>query len=163
MAVGFVFHDEAYATNFFDLLRAWNHGKDDDTENNIRLSFITDEDVYYTFLYPSPRREPIRKSWRSLRRAARRRGKDKEPFLLMVSYVICKEFSTRAGYSLGLFADSYKQGKPFDLLAYRHRDSNSPELISGIAPIRKYHLKARALAYLETDEFERVHLSRVRA
>ncbi len=159
-AVGLVFHDEEYATRFFELLRAWNSGENDDTRNNVCLSLITDEDRYFVLLSPSFSRPDVRRSWRDLRSAARRADKKREPFLITMSMVICKEFSAMAGYSLGRFVDKYRQGRPFDLVPLLH----GPEEIlpiPTIAPIRKYHLKAKTRSYLKTDEFEYVHLARL--
>lgn len=164
LGIGLVFNDVVYAREFFAFLRSWNDGDSDDVSDHIKLSFVTDEEVYYVYLYPSFQRPAVGRSWRLLKRAVRHRGANREPFLLVTAMVICKRFSSLHGYRLGDFVNRYRQGESFDLVALLQRPGmlGAPEEISEIEPIRKYHLKAKARVDLERDEFESVHLSRTR-
>lgn len=160
VAICFVFRDASYAAKFFSLLRAWNFGERIDRDDNIVLSAIIDEDHYWVYLYPNFQRETVRSSWRSLRGKARRAGQNQEPFLLVMSLVICHDFSTMAGFSIGYFADRYKNGQPIDLLPLVEQPGQEPVPAFGVEPITKFRVKIKARADLAPDEFEATHLAK---
>lgn len=155
--VGLVFTDPAYATNLFELLRSWNYGDPEDRQNNIRLSFIVEEDHYFVLLYPAFDRPSIRKFHSRWRKSGRVEEYGKEHFGLIVSLVICKEFSAMHGFGVGRFAEAQRQGEPFLLIAFlKAGPSTAP--MDTIPPIRKWNFKYKHETELERDEFERVYL-----
>lgn len=156
-AIGLVFNDESYAKRFFSLLRAWNDGETEDRRDNVRLSFITDEEEYYVFLYPDQgRRGPTDFNSR-VRRANKLNKFGREHLGLVASLVICKSFSTMAGYGLGTFLDHQRAGDTFEVLPLlTGPDGLRP--VREVAPIVKRHLKAKARVDLTKEDFERVVL-----
>lgn len=161
IGIGFVFRDAEYAKKFFELLRAWNFGDTEDRNDNITFSAIIDEERYWIYLYPSFHRRPVRSSWRRVRGRAWRAGKAREPLLLIMTMVICHEFSTMQGYSLGHLADRYRDGQPVQLIPFLDRPGQEPARVNEVRPITKFRLKIKARADLEADEFEAVHLRRL--
>jgi hypothetical protein len=161
LAIGFVFRDSTYATKFFELLRAWNFGEPEDRADNIGLSFIIDERHYWVYLYPNIDRQPVRDSWRGLRGRAGRAGKNQEPFLLVLSMVICHDFRITSGYHLGYIIDRYKDGQPIQLLPLIERPGQTPGQLQNAQPITKYRLRIKARADLAPDEFEATYLARI--
>ncbi len=92
--VGLVFSDDAHARKIFDLLRSWNHGGDVDSENNIQLSFITDEDRYYVLLSPHFDMAAQRQFFERVEHLSRFEKYGKEHFGLSMRLTLCKPFST---------------------------------------------------------------------
>ena len=49
--VGPVFKSESYAREFFNIIRAWNYGNEEDIDDNVCLSFIIEKsEKYYTYI-----------------------------------------------------------------------------------------------------------------
>lgn len=155
--VGLVFTDPDYASKFFDLLRAWNHGESDDTDRNICLSFITDEDMYYVYLYPSFDKARIRQMHREIEEKNKLRKYGKEHFGIILSMIFCRGFSARGGYALGLFADNHPEDKPFLLAPFLHVPGGEPKPLTEIEPIQMHGYKARLPGELTEDDFEYQH------
>lgn len=155
--VGLVFSDRDYARKFFDLLRAWNHGSSEDTDNNIQLSFITDEDRYYVYLYPSIEKKSIKKTFAKVKRQNRLKKFGKEHFGLVMQMVICRGFDTSQGYGLGQFTDNHPNSKHFLLGPFISEAGNPPQPILEIEPISKFHYKAKIPGELTDEDFEHVH------
>lgn len=160
--VGLVFNDAAYGRKFFDLLRAWNFGSNEDRDQNLCLSFITDEDLYFVFLYPNPDRPSVMESLEDLKRERGDQSREnREPFLIVISLTFCKSFSTLSGYGLGRFLDRRRPGNPFLLMALYSSGGATPHPIEGVEPIKKYHLKAKTRIELTKDDFEFEHWKRI--
>lgn len=155
--VGLVFSDRDYARKFFDLLRAWNHGSSEDTDNNIQLSFITDEDRYYVYLYPSIEKKSIKKTFAKVKRQNRLKKFGKEHFGLVMQMVICRGFDTSQGYGLGQFTDNHLNRKHFLLGPFISEAGNPPQPIMEIEPISKFHYKAKIPGELTDEDFEYIH------
>lgn len=156
--VGLTFNDQAYARKFFDLLRAWNYGESDDKDGNIRLSFLTDENMYYVYLYPSFERNTIKQMHEKLKAENALPKYGKEHFGLIMSLVICKGFETKHGYALGTFTNNHAENAPFLLAPFLHNGGSSdPEPLFDIEPIQLHSYKARIPRELTENDFEYVH------
>lgn len=155
--VGLVFADNDYAMKFFDLLRAWNHGDSDNKDGNICLSFITDEDMYFVYLYPSFEKASIKNMHKKLEDENKLKKYGREHFGLVMAMIVCKGFSTAHGYALGTFVDNHPAGKPFTLAPFIQVPSGQPQLIADIEPIRMYRYKAKIPSELTEDDFEYQH------
>lgn len=156
--VGLTFNDSDYARKFFDLLRAWNYGESDDKEGNIRLSFITDENMYYVYLYPSFERRTIKQMHEKLKAENALPKYGKEHFGLIMSLVICKGFETKHGYALGTFTNNHAENAPFLLAPFLHNGGSAdPEPLFDIEPIQLHSYKARIPRDLTENDFEYVH------
>ena len=159
--VGLVFSDKEYAKNFFNLLRAWNNGSSEDTENNIQLSFITDEDLYYVYLYPSIEKTSIKKSFAKAKRQGRFKKYGKEHLGIVMQMIICHGFETAGAYALGEFTDNHPNGIHFLLGAFYSDGRGRPEPIEDVEPISKLHYKAKVRGDLTEEDFELVHWKRL--
>lgn len=152
--VGLVFTESGYGRKFFELLRAWNHGDSDNKDGNICLSFITDEDMYYVYLYPSFEKASIKNMHKKLEEENKLKKYGKEHFGLVMAMIICKGFSTAHGYALGIFVDNHPAGKPFILGPFIQMPGGQPMPITDIEPIRMYRYKAKIPSELTEDDFE---------
>ena len=159
--VGLVFSDVEDAKSFFDFLRAWNGGSSEDPDNNIRLTFVTDEDVYYVYLYPNPGKKSIRTFFSKLKRKNRIRKPGKEHFGIVMQRVICHGFETSGRYALGDFVDNQPNGKHFLLGPFLYREGKPPEPIHEIEPISKLHYKSKVPGTLTSKDFELAHWKKV--
>ena len=155
--IGLVFTEEQYARKFFELLLAWNHGDSDNKDGNICLSFITDEDMYYVYLYPSFDKASIKSMHKKVENENKLKKYVKEHFGIVMTMVICKGFSTAHGYALGTFVDNHPVGKSFLLGPFIQTQEGPPQPIYDIKPIRMYQYKARIPNKLNEDDFEYQH------
>lgn len=155
--VGLVFNDEEYAAKFFEMLRSWNYGSNEDKEGNICLSFITDEDMYYVYLYPSFDRKSIKTTHAKLKDENALSKYGKEHFGLIMSLIVCKGFETTHGYALGSFVDNHAQDVPFLLAPFVHKGTGDPQPILAIEPIKMHSYKAKIPRELTDKDFEYVH------
>jgi hypothetical protein len=153
-ALGLVFTDLAYARQFFELLRAWNLGESADRDNNIRISFIRDQDSHFLWLYPSPERAPVRRSMRRLAREAYYRREDAEPMLITMFPYFCKDFRDKG--ALTAFLSAVNPGNRFQIMAMVSTGEGAVEEIRGVEPIWKYHHKTCAKRDLTDGDFEYV-------
>lgn len=152
--VGLVFSDAEYARRFFDLLRAWNQGSSDNEEGNICLSFITDGDAYYVYLYPSFDKSSIKKMHTRLEDENKLTKYGKKHFGLVMAMIICKGFSATNGYALGTFVDNHPVDKPFLLRPFIQIQGSPPQPLAQIEPIRMYQYKAKTADELTESDFE---------
>jgi hypothetical protein len=159
--VGLVFNDEIYAKNMFELFKSWNHGSCDDCENNIKLSFIIDEDKYYVYIYPSLEKRRIKQFHEDTEEENKLNKYGKEHFGLIVQLIICKHFSTLYGYGLEVFIDNQDFDKPFLIAPFINTDKGNPIPLFNIEPIRLYHYKAKNKYELTDDDFEFIHINHI--
>jgi len=159
--VGLVFNEKDYAQKFFELLRAWNHGGSDNSDENICLTFVTDEDMYYVYLYPSFDKASIKNMHEDVKDENKLKKYGKEHFGLVMSMIICKGFSATHGYGLGLFVDNHTAGKPFLLAPFMQASGANPEPLNDIEPIQMYNYKAKIPSELTEDDFEYQHWNMV--
>ena len=155
--VGLVFNDKEYAKNLFNLFRDWNHGSSDNKNHNFELTFVTDEDAYYVYLYPSFKKKSIKNMHSNVENKNKLKKYGKEHLGLVMSFILCKEFSTRHGYGLGMFVDNNPTNKPFLLGAFSHVDGQNPEIIPEIEPIKMYSYKSVIPSELTDEDFEYIH------
>jgi hypothetical protein len=155
--VGLVFNDKRYAENLFNLFRDWNHGNSDNKDKNFNLTFVTDEDAYYVYLYPSFKKKSITKMHRKVKNNNKLKKYGKEHLGLIMSFILCKKFSTRHGYGLGMFVDIQPNNKPFLLAAFSPVEGGNPEAIKEIEPITMYAYKSVIPSELTDNDFEFIH------
>lgn len=155
--VGLVFNDTDYAKKFFELLRSWNYGNNEDKDGNVCLSFITDEDMYYVYLYPSFDRHSIKSTHENVKKENELSKYGKEHFGLIMSLIICKGFETKHGYALGTFTNNHPHDAPFLLAPFIHKDHSNPEPLFDIEPIRMHSYKAKIPRELTEKDFENLH------
>lgn len=124
----------------------------------LRLSFLTDEDIYYVYLYPSFERNTIKQMHEELEAQNALPKYGKEHLGLIMSLVICKGFETKHGYALGVFTDNHAENAPFLLAPFLHTGGSAdPEPLFDIEPIQLHSYKARIPQELTENDFEYVH------
>lgn len=151
-ALGLIFNDSEYASRFFSLLRDWNLGADDDLEDNVRVSFIRDQDSYFLWLYPGQSRAPVRASWKELVQRAHHKRKDAEPFLITLSAYFCKSFLIRG--ALTQFLAAAAPGDTFQLAAMKRTAAGDVEFDNAIDPLWLHNYKIRTKDELTKADFE---------
>jgi hypothetical protein len=150
--LGFVFNDTEYASKFFALLRDWNLGDTDDLENNVRVSFVRDQDSYYLWLYPGQSRAPVKASWKALVQRAHHKRENAEPFLITLSPYYCKNFLIRG--ALIQFLSAVAPGDAFQMAAMKTTAAGDVEFDDAITPIWKHNYKIRTKDELTKADFE---------
>jgi hypothetical protein len=151
--IGFAFKTEKYATEFFELLRAYNDGESVDKDNNIRLSLITENpNDYSVYIYPSHERKNVIEF---MEESKKEYGKDNH--FLIVDLTMCKPFPYGEGSTFKYFKELYIEGNPVELDAFTLGKGNQPEVIKSIKPILKYDIKIKHRKSLTKDEDEYHH------
>lgn len=155
--VGLVFNDTEYAKNFFDLLKAWNHGSQENTEDNFFLSFIIDEDMYYVYLYPNFEKLNVKETHKKIEAENALKKFGKEHIGMVIQMIICKEFHTTGDFALGIFIDNHPVGEHFLLGPFTIGDNGQIQPIFEIEPISMINYKAKIPSELTEEDQEYAH------
>lgn len=156
--VGPVFSDKEYAHKFFNLLREWNYQQSEDKDNNICLSFISEnEELYSVYLYPNLRRESVGAFFEEAEERQKYEKYGKEHQQLVMQTVFCQVFRYGEGQNLKKFLEIQSEDKPFWLMPFIRSDNGSPQMIYEEKPILKYHFKFRTRKELRKNELEYQH------
>lgn len=151
--MGFAFKTEEYAKGFFDLLRAYNDGNDVDTDNNIKLSLITESpEEYSVYIYPSSERANVKQFMQD---SQEKFGDETQ--LLIANLTMCRPFPYGEKSTFKLFKDLYIMGNPVELRAFLLKEGNRPEVIQSIDPIIKYDIKIKHRKLLDKKDEEYHH------
>lgn len=143
-AVGFAFARKDLAEKFFAVLKRWNYGKREDTENNIRLTFVWPKKGkgYYVCLYPNLRRKGVEDTFASIGAAMAEEEPGKEQHGLIVVWMIRKHLRGGDNAKLRIFAERQLPDAPFWLQAFLSVDGvTKVELLTDIEPILKMHYR----------------------
>lgn len=153
--VGLTFDDEAYARQFFDLLRAWARGKEN-KNSDLKITFVIDEDMYFVYLYPSPDSEIVKGQFDKFKKENELKKHGKEHLGLVIQMTICKGFEAKGQFALGIFTDNVPEDG-FFLLAPFIWDGKEPRPLTQIEPIEMHGYKYRLPSELTDDDFEKWH------
>jgi hypothetical protein len=160
--VGLAFKTTEYAADFFNLLRAWNYGQDEDTNNNICLSFIIEnEDAYSVYLYPSVERESIRHFQEECERGGRLNKPGKEHFPLIMQMVFHKMLPYSDACHVNAFVHHQKAGQPFWLVACALQEDGSAKVMERIGALIKHTFKYKRRCDLTKTDWEYGHGKRL--
>lgn len=156
--VGCAFGTEEYARKFFKLIKAWNYDKKVDTENNICLSFIIEnEEKYSVYLYPNIDRKTVDQFFEKAEENQRFKKYGKEHQQLVMNMVFCKIFPYGKDSQLMQFINKQSLNRPFWLKPFIMKGDGSIEMIYSEEPILKYHYKFKKRRELLKNEFEYQH------
>lgn len=151
--IGFAFTDKVYAEEFFDLMRGYNHGENEDKDDNIKLSFITESpEEYSVYIYPSFERENLQEFYKE---AQDEYGKDTG--MLIAQLTINKYFPYGEGSAFKTFKELYSEGQEVELKAFHMKDKASRPEELDIEPIKKNDMKIKHRKLLNKDEHEYQH------
>jgi hypothetical protein len=155
--IGIAFNTKEYAEKFFELLKSWNCGLDEDFDNNICLSFIIESDnTYSTYVYPNDRRRIIGEARRKVEGdlALEKYGKCHQQ--LIVGCILKNTFEYNSNSSFITFKNGYMEGNLYRFQAFLFNDG-SIEPIEEINFIVKKNLKIKNRNELSNDEMEYIH------
>jgi hypothetical protein len=160
--VGPVFNIEAYAHEFFVLLRKWNYDEREDRDDNVCLSFIyADTGGYFTFIYPNLNRHTIKEAYSKIKDAHKFDKFGKEAEELVVQYTFCRFFPTSSYSQLDAFVQRYQKGQPFWLQPFIQRTNKPADILFREEPILKFHVKIKHRRELDQHEVEYQHFMHV--
>jgi len=150
--VGLLFDSEENAKKIFGCIRSWNYGSDVDSEDNIKVSAVIEDQNTYTFyFYPSPDRKAVSRAMEK----ARGENPTERQVPLVMQVVFCKAFDFE-GSSFQKFKDMYTDGEPFLLKPYVVEEGNLVK-ISKPKGILKRDLKIKTRQELARGDLEYEH------
>lgn len=153
--VGCAFKSDDYAFDFFNLLRRWNFNNEDDQENNIRLSFIIENDEEYSvYIYPSQERKVIEQVFKDSESIRGKEYYQKEHQKLIMQITFCNTFPYRKNSFLRKFLIDQPINEPFLFQAFRIKDDGNPEINNNVPPILKHHLFIKHRDDLKKGDYE---------
>lgn len=160
--IGLVFKDKEAGEKVFKCISAWNNLEKWDMEDNIKLSFIIENDKdYSTYLYPSSNRKVIKKFESKIRQNGKQHNK------LIYMLIMCKVFPYGKNSNFYKFKEEYQKfslftlnGKPqehkqFTLKGF-YLNEGKMFLLKN-PPIEKFHLKIKNRKDLTKEDIEYEH------
>ena len=158
--IGLAFRTEDYAARFFEILHRWNCS-DDYRQNDLKLTFVIDEDMYYVYLYSTPDKETIEKFRSNVEEESKYDKYGKEHFMLVMQQIFCKGFETAREFALGMFLDNHPQGEEFLLAPYIWDADAGPRAFDGAEPILMRDYKSKLAIDLDRTDYEYFHWIKV--
>lgn len=154
--VMFSFSNYDLAHKFFDLLREWNYGEDEDRDDNIQISFVWAKDMpgYYICLSPNPKRKSVEEGFARMRAEMNEKSPGKEQQGLVLMWGMKKLIGDTPGEGLRAFAARQTPERPHMLGALLLVEGQKPVPITDITPIRKFHLRIVNESELTEDDRE---------
>lgn len=168
--LGMLIEKEKQAQELYECLKAWNYGRYIDEDNNIRLSFVIENDNTYTaFIYPSFERSVVKKFKENVDYEMFKRKELKNQQQIILSIVFCKAFPYKPKSALHQFISGYKPGTPFAFVTYfcesslEQMSKDEPFMIKlgngrvkpvGTKPIIKFHVDIKHRSDLTAHDFE---------
>ena len=160
--IGLVFKNKEAGEKIFKCISAWNNLEKFDMEDNIKLSFIIENDKdYSTYLYPSSNRGAIKKFESKIRKNGKQHNK------LIYTLVMCKVFPYGKKSHFYKFKEEYKNfnlftinGKPQEQKQFTLQgfySSNGKMVPLDNPPIEKFHLKIKERKDLTKKDTEYEH------
>jgi len=160
--IGLVFKDKEAGEKIFKCISAWNNLEKYDMEDNIRLSFIIEnEKDYSTYLYPSANRKVIKKFESKIRKNGKQHNK------LIYMLIMCKVFPYGKDSSFYKFKKEYQnfslftlngksqEYKQFTLQGFYLNEGKMIPLDN--LKIEKFHLKIKNREDLTKEDLEYEH------
>lgn len=155
---GCAFATEKYAHKFFELLKAWNYGKEEDKSNNICFSFIVEnEKEYSVYLYPNHERKTVGQFFKKAKEFQKYEKYGKEHQQLIMQMVFCEIFPYGANSQLKMFIKKQSLDRPFWLKPFIMKENGQIEMVHSEDPILKYHYKFKNRHDLNKNEYEYQH------
>jgi hypothetical protein len=168
--VGILIQTEDQAKKLHECIKQWNYGKFVDREDNIKLTFVIENDgSYVVFLYPSHERRSIKAFSEQVEYEMFKKSESKNLQQIVVSITFCKPFPYQTGHFLQQFVREYQQNTPYALGVY-YLTQSIPELSEGKPfvikssngkvksvgerPFIKFHVKIKDAGELTNKDYE---------
>ena len=158
---GPVFKSESCAHEFFELLRKWNYGHQEDRDNNICVSLVTVADGYFAFIYPNLRRHIVKNTFSEIERAKKLEKYGKEPQEFVVQSIFCRHITYASNSMFNRFSQEQNEGQPYWLQPFIQKSDGSSIILFSEDPTLKFHVKIRTRGELERHEVEYQHFKNV--
>ncbi|PXV66851.1 hypothetical protein CLV62_104112 [Dysgonomonas alginatilytica] len=151
------FRDENYAKKVFELFKQWNYEEDNDTENNIIISFVVEpNEKYSTYIYQNPRRKNPDKYFEKVKEKNKleKYGKQQQRFL--VGFILGKKLDFKNGMLIKLFLDFQEQNKLFNFMPSTEItvDGKKGVKFLNTSTINKYGFELKKRNELTKKDFE---------
>lgn len=112
--LGMLIQTQDQAIKLYNCILQWNYNEHIDMEDNIKLSFVIEEDnTYATFLYPSHERRSVKLFKEKVEYDMFKRKEMKEHQQILISITFCKAFPYQPNSALKDFEKEYKPNTPF--------------------------------------------------
>lgn len=158
---GPVFKSESCAHEFFELLRKWNYGHQEDRDDNICVSLVTVDDGYFAFIYPNLRRRTVKETFSEIEKTKKLEKYGKEPQEFVVQFIFCKHFTYASNSMFNRFSQEQTEGQPYWLQPFIQNPDGSSRILFSEEPILKFHVKIRPRGELDRYEMEYQHFKNV--
>ena len=156
--VGPVFKSQDYAHRFFETVREWNYGSNDDVDNNVCLSFIIEKSAEYsTYLYPNLDRQSIKQASAEAEEELKFEKFGKEHDQLVIQPIFCKLFPHDSQSQLNAFIQKQSEDRTFLLQPFVQRPDGSFEILLSEQPILKHHVTIKKREELHHQDVEYQH------
>lgn len=160
--VGPVFKTESCAHEFFELLRKWNYGNQQDKDNNLCLSLITVDDGYYAFIYPNLMRPSVKQTFSDIEDKKKLEKYGKEPQEFVVQFIFCKHFKYGPNSLFKRFSQEQSTvKKPYWLQPFFQEVDGTTNILFSEHPILKFHIKVKQRSELNYPEIEYQHFKNI--
>jgi hypothetical protein len=148
--------DREYAIKFFTYLRSWiNDNGNDDTEDNLVVSFVLEpNEQYTTYLYANPKRKRLSYQFKFLGDSNRleKYGKKQQQFIAQMLYWNTLDF--KYGSYIKMFLEFQSTSEPFYLIPCVTPLNNQPLEFLYDYSIKKYYYKLRKRKELLRHDIE---------
>lgn len=138
--ISILFNEPDNAKDVYSCIKAWNYNNDIDSENNIKLSFVLEEDglTYTVYIYPNPDRKIAKEAFKEMEHERRLKGDRSEHKPLSLMVVMAKQFDL-TGSTFEDFMTVFRKDSEYFLSAWYLINGNPSRLLD-ITPIKKNHL-----------------------
>jgi hypothetical protein len=157
--VGLVFLTKEYAIDFFNTLYQWN-GREDLEQQDLRLTFLIDENSYFVYLYSDPEKDRFQLFKNKVEEEKKFEKFGKEHFPIIMQMMICKRFEITNQFPLGIFLEDQPEIKDFFLGAFLWNNGR-PEPVLDVHPITMTRCKAVIPKDLTPNDQEYFHWHRI--
>jgi len=152
--IGLVFSDIEYAKKIHNLIFAWSYEKFDDSENNVSLSAIVDNNSYHFFIYPSINRETAKEFMSKFEKKIKEDDPDGIPNFLFILQILRRHCDITNRSYFPVFRRRYQQGIPYVFKIYYGEDISNPQEIDDLHHFRFYSLKIMNRNELSRQDLE---------
>lgn len=157
--LGPVFKSKDHAIEFYNLMKEWNYGNVDDSENNICISLVVETfKDYSVYIYPNTNNQNIEYFFEASERvqALDKQGKSQQELVAIT--VFSRVFPYGVNSNMKKFVKYYKWGKPYYLNIFFFDESGTQSFLD-VDPIQKYHLRYYKRDLVPDGSIEALHIN----
>lgn len=153
--VGMGFENREVGSRLFDLIRSWNYNRAEDPENNLRISFVIENDREYSvYVFPSLWRTSVSAFFGYARNL---RGQHHQHQELVAQLILCRVFPGGPESTFERWRQRYQQGLPTLFAPFHYTQNGQCEPIRECHPIKKNNLRIVRRRDLARGDIEYSH------